>query len=439
MTKRLSILFLLLAPLCCIMAQYRLSGNYYVVADAVDVDQVLIYQDLSATDAYIEYNGAGTPIWKTFAGVVKQQGAGAETLYPEDGEGYLLYEGETLLASFFVLDYAKHALDLAALDLTAEMQCDKSLLTLSGEVPELRYTTTTGGTRVISRPASVSYTSLGWGEEAWVDSLITEEVEVKYGVSSQVLEVGAPYTNTTFTLYLDPFVTNWGMDSISITSVEQNAVAVCVHPQSVTTKRGDTMENEPMRPIDESTLQGSAPLDINFLSNANKPVALYFKWQIYKGTDLIAERFDEDQRYTFTTNGAYQVKLWAYNDVCTTDSAVFDISVSESLLRVPNVFTPNGDGNNDEFRVVYRSLAEFHCWVYNRWGQLVYKWDDPAKGWDGRINGKPAAEGAYYYIIRARGTDAVPDGKYHKATRKKPADIGVYQLSGHINLIRGKK
>jgi gliding motility-associated-like protein len=214
------------------------------------------------------------------------------------------------------------------------------------------------------------------------------------------------------------------------------AVAVTSHPTSVTTKRGETIENEPERPIDETQLSGSAPLEINFIANGNKPTAQFYRWEIYKGTDLIATRTDEEQRYVFMTNGSYQVKVWVSNDKCSTDSTVFDISVSSSQLVVPNVFTPNGDGQNDEFRVMYRSLAEFHCWVYNRWGKLVYEWDDPAKGWDGTINGKPAAPGAYFYIIRARGTDADPKAKYHRTTKRNPADIGVYQLSGDINLIR---
>ena len=122
------------------------------------------------------------------------------------------------------------------------------------------------------------------------------------------------------------------------------------------------------------------------------------------------------------------------------------VAVSESYLAVPNVFTPNGDGKNDEFRVAYRSLKEFHCWVYNRWGKLVYEWDDPAKGWDGTINGRPAAEGAYFYVIRALGTDAAKDAQYTmKAVynkKKLNADesvIGVYQMSGDINLLRGKR
>ena len=134
------------------------------------------------------------------------------------------------------------------------------------------------------------------------------------------------------------------------------------------------------------------------------------------------------------------------NEYCTSDSVETVINISESYLRVPNVFTPNGDGHNDEFRVAYRSLREFHCWVYNRWGKLVYQWSDPDKGCDGMIGGRPAAEGAYFYVIRAMGTDAAKNASYvglkavyqKRKTNSDASVIGVYQLSGDINLIRGK-
>ena len=91
------------------------------------------------------------------------------------------------------------------------------------------------------------------------------------------------------------------------------------------------------------------------------------------------------------------------------------------MLLVPNVFTPNGDGTNDEFRVAYRSLKTFHAYIFNRWGHQVYSWTDPAKGWNGNIGSRPASEGAYYYLIEAEGTDGEK-----------------YKLKGAVNLLRGK-
>lgn len=425
------------------MAQSRISGHYRLVPGAQGVDRVVLFEDLSSADAYIKYTGDSIPTWKRFDGSVVQTGTGTETLYPEDATGYLLYAGDSLVESFYVLDYRQYTPDLEAASIAVSMECKQTVVTLTADVPEMAYKNQTGRRTIIPHDVRLRFTTLGWDGENYQDSIGIEQMETRGNTKGQPAEhtflLPPIYRNSDVSLIMDSFVENWGREPDSIVSEVMEAIAVCIHPTSVTTSRdynGLGVENEPARPIDEGTLQGSAPIEINFKSNANKPVAEFFRWKIYKGSDLIVERFDEDQRYTFMENGSYQVRVWAYNADCMTDSATFDISVSESLLRVPNVFTPNGDGTNDEFRVVYRSLEEFHCWIYNRWGKLVYKWDDPAKGWDGTINGRPAAEGAYYYIIRARGTDADPEGRYHRATIKRPAYIGIYQLSGNVNLLR---
>ena len=414
------------------MAQVNVnvSGTHYDLPQPVNIDHVLLYADLSQADAFLEYNGTETFEWRDLNGTVVQTGTGAETLYPESDKGYVLYTPSGT-ASYYIIDYKQYSITLN--DLTATPGCEQTDLALSATIPEISYLDTFLMLHKLVREAEISYTTLGWndGESAWEDSVAVETVRLLPN-----MVVKAPLRNTHFVLRADQYAKALGIEPDSIFTDEMIAIAVACHPTSVTTKRGETIENEPERPIDETQLSGSAPLEINFLSNANKPTAQYFRWEIYKGTDLIATRTDEEQRYVFMTNGSYQVKVWVFNNSCSTDSTVFDISVSSSQLLVPNVFTPNGDGVNDEFRVMYRSLAEFHCWVYNRWGKLVYQWDDPAKGWDGTINGRPAPAGAYYYVIRARGTDADPKVTYHRATKRNPADIGVYQLSGDINLIR---
>ena len=220
---------------------------------------------------------------------------------------------------------------------------------------------------------------------------------------------------------------------------------------SLVTTRGEAGDpsNEMNRPEKKDLITGSeysGPLEVAFYSNPT-PAAQYYQWTIYRSADVLVTRQDKDIRYTFSEAGAYRVVCKVNNPYCTSDSSEVAVVISASFLSVPNVFTPNGDTHNDEFRVAYRSLAEFHCWVYNRWGKLVYEWTDPAKGWDGTINGKPAAEGAYFYVIRAKGTDAPTDADYialkaiyNKRKRSTPESVlGIYQLSGDINLLRGKK
>jgi gliding motility-associated-like protein len=56
---------------------------------------------------------------------------------------------------------------------------------------------------------------------------------------------------------------------------------------------------------------------------------------------------------------------------------------------MPNAFTPNGDGLNDQIRPVLRgSLLEFRFSIFNRWGQMVFSTVDPDAGWDGRVSGQ---------------------------------------------------
>ncbi|MBL7713467.1 MAG: gliding motility-associated C-terminal domain-containing protein, partial [Chitinophagaceae bacterium] len=79
----------------------------------------------------------------------------------------------------------------------------------------------------------------------------------------------------------------------------------------------------------------------------------------------------------------------------------------KSPISVPSGFTPNGDGQNDKFRlmgVTFQSLMEFR--VYNRWGQEVFTTNNISDGWDGTYKGKAQDMGAYNYIIRV----GYPDG-----------------------------
>ena len=316
---------------------------------------------------------------------------------------------------------------------TIEPTCDQTILHLTG---------LDARTRVYS----LSYNALAWNTEQWVDSAASQTGDLK-----QTIYLPALYGATSIRLCYDPEVrAALDLDSacVEVNLPLAELKAVKMELTSLATAREDDPHgnNERNRPTSQTLIQGSeysGPLEVAFYSNPT-PAALYYRWAIYKSTDCIATRNDQDIRYTFSEPGAYRVVCKVNNAFCTSDSSEVAVQISESYLAVPNVFTPNGDGKNDEFRVAYRSLREFHCWVYNRWGKLVYEWTDPAKGWDGTINGRPAAEGAYFYVIRALGTDAPKNASYIglKAvyTKKKlNADesiIGIYQMSGDINLIR---
>ena len=99
------------------------------------------------------------------------------------------------------------------------------------------------------------------------------------------------------------------------------------------------------------------------------------------------------------------------------------------LYELPNTFTPNGDGQNDEFRPYpYCFIEQVDFEVYNRWGQLVFTTTDPDLRWDGtNLNGDELAEGTYTYICRVFEQRA--DGVQESETL----------LRGYIELIRGRR
>jgi gliding motility-associated-like protein len=74
-------------------------------------------------------------------------------------------------------------------------------------------------------------------------------------------------------------------------------------------------------------------------------------------------------------------------------------------LRIPNIFSPNGDGIHDRWEI--ENLDKHPGWVvqiYNRYGQMVKRLINYDKPWDGQINGRDAPVGTYYYIIELKDT-----------------------------------
>lgn len=355
---------------------------------------------------------------------------GTDYLYPEHGAGYMIKNGN-LREYFWVFDYDSLRLQINHID--AKLSCENTELILEGNIPQIQYNNLNGKQCTYPRLCSVTYQDKQWGEDQWIDSLAVAEVNLQ-----STITLGASPVQTDF-IIVDQLAAILGLND-SIRTDIYDPVAIKAHPQAIVTTRPNQKSNEVERPVDPTTLiRRSAPLEVEFKANALN--AEYYKWEIYQGSELMLTRSEAQHKYTFEAPGNYRATLVISNSHgCEYKSEDFDISVSESMLIVPNVFTPNGDGTHDEFRVVYRSLKEFHCWIYNRWGHLVYKWSDPAKGWDGTIHGKPAAEGAYYYVIRALGTDADMDymskPRYSKKLKKGELPIGVYQLSGDINLLR---
>ncbi len=107
-------------------------------------------------------------------------------------------------------------------------------------------------------------------------------------------------------------------------------------------------------------------------------------------------------------NGPQVYTVAVVADGLCVDTASVEVYFIEYVCRdpyifVPKAFTPNGDGNNDFFRVRGADITEIYFIVYTRWGEEVYRTEDPDHvGWDGTFRGKPLAPDAYGWYLRVR-------------------------------------
>jgi len=99
-----------------------------------------------------------------------------------------------------------------------------------------------------------------------------------------------------------------------------------------------------------------------------------------------------------------------------------------NLYRLPNVFTPNGDNINDTYISwnFNNTIKKVDMTIYNRYGMVVFKTNDPAINWDGRFkeNGKLVSTGVYYYMCNVY--------------EPRITGIVVHTLTGFIHVFTGE-
>ena len=179
---------------------------------------------------------------------------------------------------------------------------------------------------------------------------------------------------------------------------------------------------------------GEAPLEVTFKANPQNMGELTpsFVWRFRRQgdeSDLLV-RYEEETVYRFEESGTFDVSLAAYDGEELLDSGSVTVIISESKLEFPNAFSPNDDGINDKYGAKgvndenstdhWKSIVDFHAYIFNRWGQKLYEWHDPAGYWDGTFNGHPVKDGVYFLLVKAKGADG-----------KK------YNIRKDINLLRG--
>lgn len=84
-------------------------------------------------------------------------------------------------------------------------------------------------------------------------------------------------------------------------------------------------------------------------------------------------------------------------------------------IFIPNAFTPNGDGNNDLFKIYGTAIKSMRLKIYNQWGELIFTSTDLAIGWDGNSKGNKSPASVYHFTLEAvmqDGTELTKTGVF---------------------------
>lgn len=356
----------------------------------------------------------------------------------EEGYGYYILEDDAYSKAggyVWIIDYSKYAFDVTSLYVDAQKSnCDNMFLGGDIDMKEMRYYDQSGVPGILKREFDITYQTMKKPEDgtAFIPETVTDTVDDPFNG----FELKAPLCDTDVTLTGDLFARHFGVEKTMTTDVYQAIAVEAVMKIDTLSYASDV----PNMVVKGDSL--SAPVEFNFTAIANTPVAAMFNWKIYRKDEgggssegneegeenygtLLGDFSGEETSFVFNQNGTYVVKL-TVNDrtgQCQANPPDVTVNISDSYLDVPNAFSPGtSPGINDEFRVAYRSLTRFKCWIFNRWGVEMYHWTDPSKGWDGKKGGKYVAPGVYFYVIEATGSDGKP-----------------IKRKGSINILRSKQ
>ncbi|HET6556581.1 MAG TPA: gliding motility-associated C-terminal domain-containing protein [Prolixibacteraceae bacterium] len=206
--------------------------------------------------------------------------------------------------------------------------------------------------------------------------------------------------------------------------------------ESIVTKASFTYEEVDPKSHPSKT---EAPLTVIFTNTSENGDPNKFQWFIFKDRNVLAQEgqaangqpidsiltkiFTDSPTYIFEKPGTYNVKLVSQKEsasgICY-DTVYIDqfISIDTSFIEAPTFFTPGGDGANDRYVVRFFSMQSVKLSIFNRWGKVVHVWESdnvrgfgptvestPQAVWDGKVGGKMATPGVYYYVAEGRGRD----------------------------------
>lgn len=116
---------------------------------------------------------------------------------------------------------------------------------------------------------------------------------------------------------------------------------------------------------------------------------------------------DDSPELQVTAAGSYFVSITDTNGCEFEDKITFN-DFCPGIINAPNIFTPNGDGLNDEYCIELINVVNFRLHIFNRWGIELYFAENESPCWDGQTSGSETSSGTYFYLIEGEDSLGEP-------------------------------
>ncbi len=190
---------------------------------------------------------------------------------------------------------------------------------------------------------------------------------------------------------------NYTVTVIDATSCPNSQVIIITEPQELTVNAGNDVSS-----------CASDLVDLSAASTGGTTPYSYLWFSTQNGQNVQVQP---------TQSTTYNVQVTDVNGCTDTDVvAVIIIPCGSLVVEVPNVFTPNGDGNNDTYGINSLNAISQEAIIVDRWGVKMAELNSPNATWDGTSNGKEATDGVYfikYRIVGPNDTEEIGHTFFH--------------------------
>ncbi len=406
-------------------------GNHDPVIEIIPekstgLNKIFVLKDLKGVSVYIDDEEYYNAKWSIFGNMgaaysmplnnILYEGKKSTLSTVSGNKGYII-ESSDKKYTFWIVDYSTNQFGINKIDFDDIQDCESTVIDFDGSASPIYYYTINGRQEVLSRDIKLLYNNLVWNEDY---KRFEQQSLVKNlsSISDRLIIIPPLYCISNVHIIGDRFLEFWNTGK-SYVSRNSNLYSVSVETNVTSLDVDNVVDNEIKDNVD--FLGGSAPCTLLFSSYVTDGVD-HIEWQMSDDIDfknILYRVMERDFEYTFTEGGIKYVRCVGSNvdGNCVVYGKTYTVNIGTSELKIPNIFSPDGDGINDEWKVAYRSILSYQCRIFDRHGHELFYCDNPAIGWNGRYKNKLVKPGVYYYVINAVGSD----GKHYK----KRGDINI--------------